>query len=314
MPADSRQLRAFALLALVMVLWAGNSIIGRAVRFDVEPMTLAFVRWAGASLILLPFALRPLRRDWPAIRKAWGPVLLLGLLGVGAFNALLYSGLRYTTATNGLLLQAAIPAAVVLFDRLFFGVRSPMLQNLGVMGSILGVAVIVFEGDPARALRLHFGFGDVLILAAVIVWSLYTVFLRLRPAISSTSFVAATFLIGALAMAPFFAHDLASGEHVAFTPKVLGAFAYVAVLPSIVSYFIFNAATQTVGPARAGIAITLMPIFGAFLSAGLLGEKLHGYHFAGMALILFGIALSLAARREQAGSGAQEAAPLEDPL
>ncbi|MGZ3195577.1 MAG: DMT family transporter [Croceibacterium sp.] len=314
MPADTRQLRAFALLALVMVLWAGNSIVGRAVRNDVDPMTLAFVRWAGASLILLPFALRPLRRDWPAIRKAWKPVLVLGLLGVGAFNALLYSGLRYTTATNGLLLQAAIPAAVVLFDRWFFGVKSPLLQNLGVVGSILGVAVIVFEGDPARALRLHFGFGDALIMAAVVVWSLYTVLLRLRPAISSTSFVAVTFLIGALAMAPFFAHDLISGEHIAFTPKVLGAFAYVAVLPSIVSYFIFNAATQTVGPARAGIAITLMPIFGAFLSAALLGEKLHVYHFAGMALILVGIALSLMARREQAGSGAPAGAPLEDPL
>ncbi|HSQ94815.1 MAG TPA: DMT family transporter [Croceibacterium sp.] len=314
MPADSRQLRAFALLALVMVLWAGNSIVGRAVRNDVDPMTLAFVRWAGASLILLPFALRPLRRDWPAIRRAWKPVLVLGLLGVGAFNALLYSGLRYTTATNGLLLQAAIPAAVVLFDRWFFGVKSPLLQNLGVVGSILGVAVIVFEGDPARALRLHFGFGDALIMAAVVVWSLYTVLLRLRPAISSTSFVAVTFLIGALAMAPFFAHDLISGEHIAFTPKVLGAFAYVAVLPSIVSYFIFNAATQTVGPARAGIAITLMPIFGAFLSAALLGEKLHAYHFAGMALILVGITLSLMARREQAGSGAPAGAPLEDPL
>ncbi|MGZ3268033.1 MAG: DMT family transporter [Croceibacterium sp.] len=314
MPADTRQLRAFALLALVMVLWAGNSIVGRAVRNDVDPMTLAFVRWAGASLILLPFALRPLRRDWPAIRKAWKPVLVLGLLGVGAFNALLYSGLRYTTATNGLLLQAAIPAAVVLFDRWFFGVKSPLLQNLGVVGSILGVAVIVFEGDPARALRLHFGFGDALIMAAVVVWSLYTVLLRLRPAISSTSFVAVTFLIGALAMAPFFAHDLISGEHIAFTPKVLGAFAYVAVLPSIVSYFIFNAATQTVGPARAGIAITLMPIFGAFLSAALLGEKLHVYHFAGMALILVGIALSLMTRREQAGSGAPAGAPLEDPL
>ncbi|MGZ5791062.1 MAG: DMT family transporter [Croceibacterium sp.] len=314
MPADTRQLRAFALLALVMVLWAGNSIVGRAVRNDVDPMTLAFVRWAGASLILLPFALRPLRRDWPAIRKAWKPVLVLGLLGVGAFNALLYSGLRYTTATNGLLLQAAIPAAVVLFDRWFFGVKSPLLQNLGVVGSILGVAVIVFEGDPARALRLHFGFGDALIMAAVVVWSLYTVLLRLRPAISSTSFVAVTFLIGALAMAPFFAHDLISGEHIAFTPKVLGAFAYVAVLPSIVSYFIFNAATQTVGPARAGIAITLMPIFGAFLSAALLGEKLHAYHFAGMVLILVGIALSLMTRREQAGSGAPAGAPLEDPL
>lgn len=314
MPADSRQLRAFALLALVMVLWAGNSIVGRAVRGEVEPMTLAFVRWAGASLLLMPFALRPLRRDWPAIRRAWKPVLLLGLLGVGAFNALLYSGLRYTTATNALLLQAAIPAAVVLLDRLFFGVRSPLLQNLGVACSTAGVAVIVFEGDPAQALRLHFGLGDLLILAAVAVWSLYTVLLRLRPAVSPTSFVAVTFLIGALAMAPFFAHDLASGERIALTPKVLGAFAYVAVLPSIVSYFIFNAATETVGPARAGLAITLMPIFGAFLSAALLGETLRSYHFAGMALILLGIALSLIGRREQGGSGAPAGAPLEDAL
>jgi drug/metabolite transporter (DMT)-like permease len=314
MPADSRQLRAFALLALVMVLWAGNSIVARAVRNDVEPLTLAFVRWAGASAILLPFAWRGLWREWPAIRAAWKPVLLLGLLGIGSFNALLYSGLHYTTATNGLLLQAAIPAAVVIFDRLFFGVRSPLLQNLGVVGSILGVAVIVFQGDPAQALKLHFGFGDLLIIAAVVVWSLYTVLLRLRPAISAVSFLAATFLIGVLTMAPFFAADMLNGERIAFTPGVLGAFAYVAVLPSIVSYFIFNTATETVGPARAGLAITLMPIFGAFLSAALLGEKLHGYHFAGMALIVLGIALSLLGKREQAGSGAPAGATLEDPL
>ena len=107
------------------------------------------------------------------------------------------------------------------------------------------------------------------------------------------SFVAVTFLIGALAMTPFFVHDLIAGEHVAFTPKVLGAFAYVAVLPSIVSYFIFNAATETVGP------------------AALLREKLHSFHFAGMALILLGIALSLVGK---AAAGASNAAPLEEPL
>jgi drug/metabolite transporter (DMT)-like permease len=314
MSADSRQFRAFALLALVMVLWAGNSIVGRAVRHDVAPLTLAFVRWAGASAILLPFAWRGLRREWPAVRAAWKPIVLLGLLGVGAFNALLYSGLQYTTATNGLLLQAAIPACVVVFDRLFFGVRSPPLQNLGVVSSILGVAAIVFAGDPAQALRLHFGLGDVLILIAVVVWSLYTVLLRLKPAISAASFLATTFLIGALAMAPFFADDLISGERIAFTPGVIGAFAYVAVLPSIVSYFIFNSATETVGPARAGLAITLMPIFGAFLSAALLGEKLHRYHFVGMVLILLGIVLSLAGRRAHGGSGAAQSAPLEEPL
>jgi drug/metabolite transporter (DMT)-like permease len=312
MQADRRQLTAFALLGLVMVLWAGNSIVGRAVRFDVPPLTLAFVRWLGASLILLPFAIAPLRRDWSAIKKAWKPILVLGLLGVGAFNALLYSGLGYTTATNALLLQAAVPALVVLLDRLLFGVRSPMLQTVGVAFSTLGVLAIVFEGDAARAMKLHFGIGDVLILTSVLVWALYTVFLRLRPAISPTSFVAATFFIGAAAMAPLALGEWLSGQTIRWSPQVWGAFAYVCVLPSIVSYFIFNSATRTVGPAKAGQAITLMPLFGAFLSAALLGERLHGYHLAGMALIVAGIVLSVLASALQQPAGAATEPSLED--
>ena len=297
MQSERRQLTAFALLGLVMVLWAGNSIIGRAVRFDVPPLTLAFVRWFGASLILLPLAWRPLRRDWPAIRAAWKSVLLLGLLGVGAFNALLYSGLQYTTATNALLLQAGIPAAVVAFDRLFFGERSPWIQNLGVLFAILGVSAVVFEGDFSRALNLHFGAGDLLVLASIVVWALYTVFLRLRPQIDPVSFVAATFLIGAVTMAPLALIEALSGQHIRWTALAIGSFAYVCVLPSIVAYFIFNWAAGVVGPARSGVAITLMPIFGAFLSAALLGEALHGYHFVGMVLIVLGIALSFVALR-----------------
>ena len=138
-----------------MLLWAGNSIVGRAVRFDVPPFTLAFLRWLGATLVLMPFAIGPLRRDWRALLGGWKIVLLLGVLGIGAFNALLYSGLRHTTATNALLLQAAIPAAVMLLDRVLFGVRSAGWQMVGVTFSILGVVAIVFEGDPASAMRLQ---------------------------------------------------------------------------------------------------------------------------------------------------------------
>ena len=311
MHVDRRQLVAFALLGVVMVLWAGNSIVARAVRFDVPPFTLAFVRWTGASLIVLTFAVGPLRRDWRAIRAGWKPVVLLGLLGVGAFNAFLYAGLRHTTATNALLLQAGIPALVVLWDRLFFGERTAPVQTVGVACSIFGVLAIVFEGDPARALGLRFGRGDLLILISVVVWSLYTALLRLRPQISPISFIAATFLIGVLAMAPFAAAEWLSGERVAWGPAAWAAFAYVAVLPSIVAYFMFNHATAAVGAVRAGQAITLMPVVGAFLSAALLGEALHAYHFAGMALILGGIALSIAAMRAQQGAGTAGGPPLE---
>jgi drug/metabolite transporter (DMT)-like permease len=290
--ADRQQARAFALLGLVMLLWAGNAIVGRAVRDDVGPFTLAFVRWTGACLVLAPFALRPLVREWKAIRRAWKEILLLGSLGVAAFNALLYSGLQYTTAANSLLLQAAIPPAVMLFDRLFFAERSSIWQSVGVTGSVLGVAVIVFEGDPGAALRLQFGVGDALVLAAVVVWALYTVFLRLRPEISPVSFIATTFLIGVLAMAPLAAWEWQAGQTIRWSAGVAGAFAYVALLPSLLAYFIYNAAARTIGPARAGQTITLLPLFGALLSALLLGERLHPFHFAGMALILAGIVLT----------------------
>ena len=293
--ADRSQARAFALLGLVMLLWAGNSIVGRAVRDEVGPFTLAFIRWTGASLVLAPFAVRPLLRDWPAIRRNWKAILLLGLLGVAAFNALLYSGLKHTTATNALLLQAAIPPAVMLFDRLFFGVRSNWWQAAGVVASVLGVVAIVFEGDPAAALRLHFGLGDALVLVSVVVWALYTVFLRLRPEISPVSFIATTFLVGVVAMAPLAAFE---AQPLLWSPRVGGAFLYVALLPSLLSYFIYNHATAIVGPARAGQAITLMPLFGAFLAALLLGERLHPFHFAGMALILAGIFVAALAPRQ----------------
>lgn len=302
--ARSGQARAFLMLGLVMLLWAGNSIVGRAVRFDIPPLTLAFVRWTGALLVLAPFAIGPVRRDWPAIRRGWKPILALGLLGVAAFNALLYSGLRHTTATNALLLQAAIPALVVILDRVFFGTRASLWHGIGVALSTLGVIAIVFEGDPAAALRLHFGLGDALVLGGVAVWSLYTVLLRLRPGIAPISFVALTFAIGALAMAPLALVEWRMGEIVRWSPGVIAAFAYVALLPSLVAYFIYNTAVERVGAARAGQAITLMPLFGALLSAALLGEVLHPYHLAGMALILTGIVIGALAMRRQDFAGA----------
>src|SRR5690606_4218215 len=98
-------------------------------------------------------------------------------------------------------------------------------------------------------------------------------------------------------MAPFSIGEWHAGKEILWSPGVLGTFLYVCLLPSLASYFIYNWATGQVGPARAGQAITMMPLFGALLSALLLGEKLHGYHLAGMALILAGIVVGVLAPR-----------------
>ncbi|MFC3212901.1 EamA family transporter [Novosphingobium panipatense] len=126
----------------------------------------------------------------------------------------------------------------------------------------------------------------------MVVWALYTVLLRTRPPISPGSFLLLVFIIGALAMAPLAAGEWARGHVVAWSWPVVGAFLYVGVFPSVLAYFIYNAVTAQLGPATAGQAITLMPLFGALLSALLLGELLEAYHLVGMALILAGILLS----------------------
>lgn len=300
MAFDPKQLRAFLLLGLVMLFWAGNAIVGRAVSEDVPPFTLSLIRWLGALTFLAPFAIAPVRKDLPVIRQHWLIIVVLGLLGVGMFNAMLYTGLHHSTATNALLILAAIPPLVVLVDRLVFGVRSQWLQIAGTVLSILGVAVIVFRGELAAALALELGGGDIILLGAALVWALYTSLLRLRPAIAPTSLIATTFAVGALATVPLALWESHQGLHVVWSWPVVGALFYVALLPSLVSFFIYNNAAQVVGPARAGQAITMMPVFGAFLSALLLGEALHSYHALGIGMICAGIAVGAWALRQAA--------------
>ncbi|HUD28164.1 MAG TPA: DMT family transporter [Novosphingobium sp.] len=297
MPESRSNLRAFLLLGLVMLFWAGNSITGRAVRDDIPPFTLAFGRWLVAVLVLAPFAVRGLVAERGAALAGWRWIVALGFLGIVCFNAFIYSGLHHTTAANALLLQAAIPALVLVVDRAIFGTRAGPWQKAGVAASTLGVVWIVFRGDVSALSGLRLGPGDALILCGVVVWALYTVLLRKRPPIAASSFLLLVFVIGALAMAPLAAWEWAQGQRIDWSLRVVLAFAYVGVFPSVLAYFIYNTATARLGAGRAGQAITLMPLFGALLSALLLDERLEGYHFAGMGLILAGIAISALATR-----------------
>ncbi|MDT8759966.1 DMT family transporter [Sphingomonas psychrotolerans] len=290
------QTAAYCMLALVMLLWAGNSIVARAVHDAIPPFFLALLRWTGALLAITPFAIHHVREDHAAIVRNRAVILLLGLLGVAAFNAFLYSGLRYTTASNGMLLQAAIPALVLLVDFVIFRVRAGVGAMAGVALSTFGVVIIVLQGHLTALSQVTFNRGDALILGGVLTWSFYTSLLRLRPKLHALSFLAVTFAIGVVAMLPLAATEWAEIAAMRWTPQVIGAVFYVALLPSVVAYGLFNAAVASVGPASAGQAITLMPLFGALLAAAILGEQLHQHHLVGMALILGGIIVSAVVR------------------
>ncbi|MFD1787349.1 DMT family transporter [Sphingomonas floccifaciens] len=297
MTAPRGDTRAYAMLAAAMLFWAGNAIAGRLVRDDIPPATLSLLRWTGALAILLPFAWSKLVRDRAILLAGWPRVVAIGLLGVASFNALYYLGLHDTTASNGLLLQALIPALVLVCDRLIFGTRPGWGAVAGVAISTIGVGIIVFRGDPALLTGFVLGRGDALILTAVVIWALYTSLLRTKPAAHPLAFLAAIFMVGLVALIPLAIAEIVSGATIRATPTALGVIAYVAIFPSLLSYLLFNAGVAAIGAGRAGQVINLMPLFGALLAAVLLGERLRAYHAVGMAMILAGLIVGLLRRQ-----------------
>jgi drug/metabolite transporter (DMT)-like permease len=294
------QVRAYAMLGMTMTFWAGNAIVGRAVRGEIPPLMLAFSRWTLALLILAPFAWRRTVAQRALIRRHWGAILFLGLAGVAAFNGFLYSGLRYTTAANSLLLQGLIPTLVVIVGSVVFGDKAPWRQVAGIALSTLGVTFIVFRGELSEILRLRLGMGDFLVLCGCAAWAIYTASLRLRPPIDPLVFLFVTFAVGALAMGVGALSEAQAIAQMHWNGRMVAAIAYVAIFPSILAYMSFNAAVSHVGPGAAGQAISLLPLLGAVLAAMILGEPLFPYHLAGMALILGGVLLGWGARARMA--------------
>lgn len=289
-PRPSVDKPALVMLGGTMLFWAGNFIVARYVRADVPPIMLALLRWVGATLVLLPIAWRGFREDLPALLAGWRAMLVLGVAGVGGFNTFAYMGLQYTTAINGLLVQATIPGMVLLMGALVLRQSESWLRVTGIGLSMLGSIFTIFRGDADALLGLDLGRGDVLVFIGCVLWALYTVALRFAPNVRPTSLLLASFLIGLAVVLPVAL--LTDEPPVRWTATALAGIAYVAIFPSVIAYFLYNAAVARAGPAIAGQAITLMPPVGAVLAALLLAEPLHWYHGVGLALILAGIALS----------------------
>ncbi len=217
-PGRSLYDRPYALLSLTSLSWAINIVLGRFIAGTVPPVALAEIRWAGAGIILLPFAAPRLRHDWPTIRAHLPIMLTLSLTGITIYNTLAYTGLQYTEAINGSLMQSSAPLMIGLWSLVLFRDRLTAAQFFGILTSLAGVLVIIAHGDLTALVGLTLNKGDVLFLTAMFSYAFYAALLRRRPPIHFLSFLTFTILAGAIMLAPLTAIEFAAGRRVAFTP------------------------------------------------------------------------------------------------
>ncbi|HET8746381.1 MAG TPA: DMT family transporter [Ramlibacter sp.] len=285
------------LLCVPPMLWAGNAVVGRMVVPLVPPMALNFLRWACAFVLLLPFAWRLLRRGspiWPGMHR----YAVLGLLGIGSYNALQYMAVRTSTPINVTLVASSMPFFMLGLGALFFHQRITGRQLVAAALSIAGVLVVLCRGEVKQLAHLHFVPGDLYMLLATASWSLYSWLLTRPGDPPEVRSDWAGFLVAQLVPGVAWSGLFAAAETAVTTQQIqwgwplAAALAYVAIGPAILAYRCWGLGVQRVGPNIAGFFSNLTPLFAALLSATFLGEPPHLFHALAFVLIVAGIVVS----------------------
>jgi drug/metabolite transporter (DMT)-like permease len=298
-------LRLALLMTVPPLMWAGNAIVGRLMVGEVPPLTLNFLRWVLTALILLPLAWRALRQPQRLLQR-WPYLLMVGLLGVGLYNALQYLALVTSAPINVTLVASSLPIWMMAVGALFYGERPSRRQLAGAALGLVGVLLVIGRGSLQTLLAVQLVPGDLFIVAAVIGWSFYSWLLARPPAHMQgtqrpradegwdwAGLLLIQTLFGLLAAGSFAAvEQLTGAAPIRWSAAVVGALLFVSLGASIVAYRCWGLGVAEGGPALAAFFSNLTPLFAAVMSALILGESPQGYHVLAFAMIVGGIAVA----------------------
>ncbi len=292
---SSSRLKIILYLVVPRMLWVGNSVVGKFASDFIGPFSLSFYRWLFASGLLLIVAARPLYLSRSILLNNWWRLAILGILGTGIFNTLLYLGLNSTSASNSGIIQATLPIVIILLNYFMGLERTSATQVAGMIISLTGVVWVITQGELMRLLQFKLNPGDVTILLAVFCWALYSVLLKkLRPTeLPTLPFLAIQFLVGLVFIFPFFAYEQSQGSSMLWNTQIWMVLAYVSIFPSLIAFFFWQQGVAMGGANIAGFISPLSTIFTATLAYIFLDESLNSAQITGAILVISGVILAL---------------------
>ncbi len=291
MPAQERPRQAplvgIVLVNVATLSWATNMALGRWLRDDVGPLTLAAARFVIASGLYAVLLQRQPAEERRLGQDRW-LLLAMALCGVTLFAPTLYLGLRFTTAVNATLINGLGPLITGFLATLL--IREPMSrrQVVGAVVALIGVVSLISGGSLAFWKKTGINIGDLITLGAVTLWGLYSVLgrrvMRLRSALSATAFSAFLGLPLLLLAAVWEMLILPVNA----SPRLLLAILYIGVAPTVIGFLAWNAGVRRLGASGAMVFYNTLPLYGALLGFLLLGEAIGPAHLVGGALIIGG--------------------------
>ena len=282
------------MLILATLFWAGNFIVGKAAFIEnIPPMSLVFFRWSLVWLILLPFTYNNIFKFKKIIIKNLSLLFFLALTSVGLFNSFTYLALIHTQVINASLFNTAIPTMIIFLCFLFKIEKTNRFQIMGLILSVMGILSIITKLDLNILFSLDFNKGDIIMIGGVITWGLYSSFLKKKNfTLPLLTLVHILCTLGLLFILPQFLFELSQGQIIKFDINLGYILIYLALFPSIGSYYCWAGAVSIIGANRAGIFLSLIPLFSTILAMIFFNEKFYFFHFIGSVLIVLGLFLS----------------------
>ena len=282
-------------------IWSGNFIIARDLNESIPPISLAFWRWVVAVLVLTPFAYKKLITEWKTLKKNSLYLSIVSFLGVTVFNTLIYVAGHTTTAINLSLISITFPVFIVILSRIIYKEVITINKAIGILLVLIGVVLLITKGELSKLLNLSFAIGDIWMLLAAIIFALYSILLRKKPAeLSVSGFQLSTFVLGLVFMLPFFIWENLNSPPIQFESKTIYSILYVGIFASLTAYILWNKAIAKIGATNAGMVYYTLPLFSGFLAFIFLGEAIGMNHLYSLLFILSGIIIATLKKKSYA--------------
>ncbi len=282
------------MLVCATLFWAGNFMVGKfAFLTNIPPMSLVFFRWSLVWLILLPFTFKEIIKHKDIIKNNLPLLFFLSLTSVGLFNSFTYLSLVHTQVINASLFNTAIPAIIILLCFIFKIEKTNKFQILGLIISVLGILSIITKLNLEIILSLNFNKGDLIMIGGVISWGLYSSFLKRKTfTLPLLTLVHVLCSFGLIFIFPQFIYEFSQGQTIYFNMNLFYILIFLALFPSIGSYYCWAGAVSIIGANRAGIFLSLIPLFSTIMAIFFYNEQFQFFHLIGAILIILGLFLS----------------------
>ena len=290
----SKDKTAYIFLIFATLFWSGNFIVGKAASlFEIPPFTLNFYRWTFAWLILAPFTLNEIFQKKNYILENIKILIILGITSITVFNSIVYYSLNFTQVISGVLMISTIPVMIIFFSWIFKIEKTNFYQILGMIFSLLGVAVIVTKANLNKLLNLNFNKGDLWMVVAMLSWAMYSALLRKKKfELSQISLLQTIISAGLILLLPAYLIEMSLGYRLNIHLPFILTLSYVVLFPGLASFFFWIKGISIIGSNRSGIFLHLMPIFSTIMAILIFKEKFMFFHLIGTLLIVAGIVLS----------------------